>query len=376
MNNNAIIFSEGVFGKLDGKTAHGLVRFSQKYRIVGVIDSTKKGMDAGELLDGKPNGIKIYGSLEEAVSEIKEPISYFIYGIAPNTPFLPREHRKIIMDAIHHRMNIVIGLMNFLSQDARIREEAKKYGVQIIDVRKPPTMRKLHIFKNDIKKVDVPVIAVLGTDTAIGKRTTATILNMALRERGIKSEFVATGQTGLMQGAKYGVALDAIPADFLVGEVEHAVVSAFETDRPDIIILEGQSALLHPAFISSYAIMKGARPDGVFLVHAPKRFNYCDYPEIPILDIRHEINLIETIANSITFGRYKKPFTPKRRVLGIAVNHENMKKEEVKEKIEEYENRFGVPATDPLLFGVDKFVDKLSELFFEGVHSEYTLREN
>ncbi len=365
MNNNAIIFSEGVFGKLDGKTANGLVRFSQKYRIVGVIDSTKKGMDTGKLLDEKSNGIKIFGSLQEALSKTKEPINYFIYGIAPNTPFLPREHRKVIFDAIHNRMNIVIGLMSFLSQDSRIREEAKKYGVQIIDVRKPPTMRKLHVFKNDIKKVNIPVIAVLGTDTAIGKRTTAIILHTALKKKGINSEFVATGQTGLMQGAKHGVALDAIPADFLVGEVEHVVVSAFETDKPDIIIVEGQSALLHPAFISSYAIMKGARPDGVFLTHAPKRFNYCDYPEIPILDIQHEIKLIETISNSITFGRYKKPFTPKKRMLGIAINHENMSKREVKEKIEEYENRFNVPVTDPLLFGVEKYVDKLIKLFFK-----------
>jgi uncharacterized NAD-dependent epimerase/dehydratase family protein len=365
LNNNAIIFSEGVFGKLDGKTTHGLVRYSQKYRIIGIIDSSKKGLDAGEVLDGKPNGIKIYGSLQEALNEIKEPVKYFIYGVAPNSPFLPREHRKVIFEAIHNRINIVIGLMNFLSQDKHIREEAKKYGVEITDVRKPPTMRKMHIFTNQIAKVDVPVIAVLGTDTAVGKRTTAIILHMALREKGIKSEFVATGQTGLMQGAKYGIAIDAIPGDFLPGEVEHAVVSAYENEHPDIIIVEGQSALLHPAFIGSYAIMKGARPDGVFLAHAPGRKSYCDYPEIPILDIQHEIKLVETIANSITFGRYQKPFTPKKRTLGIAINHENMTEREVKEKIKEYEMRFEIPATDPLLFGVEKFVNKLQETFFQ-----------
>ena len=365
MNNNAIVFSEGVFGKLDGKTANGLVRYSQKYKIIGVIDSTKRGLDAGTVLDKKLNGIKIYGSLQEAIKSIKQPVKYFIYGIAPNSPFLPREHKKIIFEAIHNRMNIVIGLMNFLSQDKAIREEAKKYGVEVRDIRKPPTMRKMHVFTNEIANVNVPVIAVLGTDAAVGKRTTAIILHIALRKHGIKSEFVATGQTGLMQGAKYGIALDAIPDDFLPGEVEHAVVSAYENEHPDIIIVEGQSALLHPAFIGSYAIMKGARPDGIFIAHAPSRKAYCDYPKIPILNIQYEIGLIERISKSITFGRYQKPFTPKKHTLGIAINHENMTEKEVKEKIKQYERRFGIPATDPLLYGVDKFVEKLEEMFFK-----------
>ena len=361
---NAIIFCEGAFGTLDGKTANGLVRYSPIYKIVGVIDSTKRGKDAGEVLDGKPNGIKIYGSLEEALNDIKQPVQYFIYGIAPNTPFLPRSHRKIILDAIRHRMNIVIGLMNFLSEDRQMREEAKKYGVKIMDMRKHATMRKLHIFSNRIREVDVPVIAVLGTDTAIGKSTTALILHNALKENGIKSEFVATGQTGLMQGAKYGVALDAIPADFLVGEVEHGVVSAWENEDPDVIIVEGQSALGHPAFISSYAILKGALPDRVILVHAPKRRFYCDYKDTPIKGLKSEVRLLETVQKALRFGTEAKQ-TPKKTLLGIAINHENMTEEEVKKYIEKYEKQFGVPATDPLLFGVDKFVDAVKNLILE-----------
>ncbi len=363
---NAIIYSEGAFGTLDGKTANGLVRYSEKYKILGVIDSTKKGRDAGEVLDGKPNGIKIYGSLEEALKDIKEPVRYFIYGVAPNTPFLPRKDMKVIRDAIKHKMNIVIGMMNYLSENSEIMKEAKENGVKIFDIRKPPSMRKLHIFSNKIAKVDVPVIAVLGTDTAVGKRTTAIILHNALKETGVNSAFVATGQTGLMQGAKYGVALDAIPGDFLPGEVEYAVVSAYENEHPDIIVVEGQSALGHPAFIGSFAIMKGARPDGVILVHAPARKFYCDYPEIPMTTIKREIHLVETISNALVFGiAIKGKAHPKKRVFGIAINHENMTKEEVKEKIEEYEAKFGIPVTDPLYFGVDKFVRKIKEVFLK-----------
>lgn len=361
---NAIVYCEGAFGTLDGKTANGLVRYSEKYKIVGVIDSTKKGKDAGEVLDGVPNGIKIYGSLEEALKEIKEPVKYFIYGVAPNSPFLPRKDMKVIREAIRNKMNIIIGMMNYLSENPELVKEAKANGVKIFDIRKPPSMRKLHIFSNKIATVDVPVIAVLGTDTAVGKRTTAIILHNALKNAGIKSVFVATGQTGIMQGAKYGIALDAIPGDFLPGEVEHAVVSAYENERPEIIVVEGQSALGHPAFIGSFAIMKGARPDGVILVHAPARKTYCDYPDIPMTTLEREINLVETISDALVFGisiNGKK--LSKRGVFGIAINHENMSREDVEKKIKEYERKFGIPATDPLYFGADKFVTKIKEVF-------------
>ena len=90
----------------------------------------------------------------------------------------------------------------------------------------------------------------LGTDGAIGKRTTATILTQALNDRGIKAVLVGTGQTGLIQGARYGVALDAIPCQFCSGEMEAAVVEAFEGEHPDVIIVEGQGALSHPAYLT------------------------------------------------------------------------------------------------------------------------------
>jgi len=346
---NAVIFCEGQFGMLDGKTANGLVRDSKKYRIVGVIDSTKAGKDAGEVLDEMKNGIKIYKNLEETLQKVKEPIQYFIYGIAPNTPFLPKHHRKVIHQAIENKLNIVIGLMNFLTEDSHIMKKAKLYGVKIYDVRKPPTKRKLHIFSSRIKEVDVPVIVVLGMDTAIGKRTTAMILDKALNDRGLKSVFVATGQTGLMQGAKYGVAMDAIPDDFLVGEVENAVVSAYQGEHPEIIIVEGQSALGHPGFIGSFAIVKGARPNGIILQLAPMRKTYCDFPTIPIKSVSEEIKLIETVSHS--------------KVIGTTLNHEGMSKEETLKKIEEYEEEFGLPATDPLFFGMDKFIDQIIKMF-------------
>ena len=107
------------------------------------------------------------------------------------------------------------------------------------------------MFSGKIASVTCPRIAVLGTDSAIGKRTTATILARALNERGIKAVMVGTGQTSIIQGARYGVALDAIPCQFGSGEMEATVVEAFEGENPDVIVIEGQGALSHPAYVSS-----------------------------------------------------------------------------------------------------------------------------
>jgi len=96
-------------------------------------------------------------------------------------------------------------------------------------------------------------------------------LKEVLRAKGINAVFVTTGQTGIVQGAKYGRALDAIPGEFIIGEVEYAVVQAYENEHPDIILVEGQSSLSHPAFLSSFAILKGARPKAIIMQHASKR---------------------------------------------------------------------------------------------------------
>jgi uncharacterized NAD-dependent epimerase/dehydratase family protein len=349
MDNNAIVFCEGMFGELDGKTANGLVRYSSIYKIVGVIDSTKAGKDAGEYLDGKKNEILIYRSIDEALSKIKEPVNYFIYGIAPSSARLPKEHRTIIFDALRHHLNIVSGLMDFFTEDRVMMKEARAYSVRIFDIRKPPSKRKLHIFTGKILDVKVPVVAVLGMDTAIGKRTTTICLKEALKARGINAVFITTGQTGLLQGAKYGRALDAIPGEFIIGEVEYAVTQAYENEHPDIILVEGQSSLSHPAFLSSFAILKGARPDAIILQYAPKRKVYCDYPFLPISDLQKEINLIKKIS--------------KADVIAITLNHEKMTDEELDRTAENYEAKYQLPTADVLKHGTDKIIKAIVDTF-------------
>jgi uncharacterized NAD-dependent epimerase/dehydratase family protein len=157
----------------------------------------------------------------------------------------------------------------------------------------------MRLFDGSVVGVKALRIAVLGTDCAIGKRTTATVLARALNAKGIKTVLVGTGQTGLMQGAKYGIAMDAVPPQFCCGELEGAIVAASETEQPDVILIEGQGALSHPAFCTSAFILRGSQPDAVILQHAPKRAHRCDFPNMPMPTSSSEIALIEAFSEAL-----------------------------------------------------------------------------
>jgi uncharacterized NAD-dependent epimerase/dehydratase family protein len=224
-------------------------------------------------------------------------------------------------------------------------------GVRIHDIRKPPPREALHPFTGRIRDIDTPIVAVFGTDCAVGKRTTAIELVDALRHAGLNAVFVATGQTGLLQGSKYGVAVDVLTSGYAAGEVEHAIIAAEEQEHPDIIVVEGQGALSHPAFNSSSAILKGAVPDAFIIQHSPRRKNHCDYPKIPMPTLESEIRLIELISRS--------------RVIAIAISHEDMNDDEVEETIAAYEQEHRLPTTDVLKYGCRKLVDALLVRFPE-----------
>lgn len=349
MKSTAIVYCENEFDKIDGKVANGLVRHSQKYEVVGVIDSTKTGQDTGDILDGKTNGIPIFNNLDSALEELIIRPKYFIYGIAPTKTILDEEERQIFFEAMKLGMNIVSGLPQFFTEDKEFVEYANNYGVTINDIRKPPCRDELHHFTGRIYDINTPVIAVLGTDCAIGKRTTAQKLVTAFKEEGLIAAFIATGQTGLLQGAKYGAAIDMLSSGFATGEVENAILEADEGQFYDLIIVEGQGSLGHPSFTSSSAILKGSLPDAIIVQHAPKRRNYCTYPKIPVKSLQAEIDLIEEFA-----GPY---------VMAITINHENMSEKEIDTAIEQYEEKFQVPVTDVLKRGCEKIVNKICHLF-------------
>jgi uncharacterized NAD-dependent epimerase/dehydratase family protein len=345
----AIVYCEGQFGEQDGKTANGLVRHSEKYEILSVIDSLRAGADAGTFLDGTSSGIPVLASLAECIAHAGRVPDYLICGVAPADGLLSNDQRIVLLDGIARGMHIINGLHEFLNDDAEFAAAAVIAGVTITDVRRPKAKRDLHLFSGRIYDVTCPRIAVLGTDGAIGKRTTATLLVQALNARGIRAVMVGTGQTTLIQGGKYGVALDALVPQFCSGEVEHQVVAAFEGEDPDVIVVEGQGALSHPAYLTSGHILRGSRPAGVIVQHAPKRTVLGDFPMMPMPTAASEIAPIEAFADT--------------RVIGVTINHEEMTDDELTDAIAEHHAQLGLPVTDPLTRPSSDLVDMVLAAF-------------
>ena len=345
---NALIFCEGAFNTPNGKTAHGLVRRTKRYHVLSVIDSYHSSRNSGEVLDGKINNIPIFSHLEKALENAQkcglEP-SHFVIGLAPDGGRLNPEHRKAVKSAIEAGLNIDSGLHDFLSEDPEFKKLASRHSVRIRDVRKTPPRKDLHFFSGKIEDVTSLKVAVLGTDSAVGKRTTAWLIVEALEKNGITAELIGTGQTAWMQGAKYTIMLDSLINDFVSGEIEHAVWSAWNDLHPDVIVIEGQGSLMNPAYPGGFEILAAGRPDIIILQHAPGRKEYDGFPGYPIHPIDVQIQAIELISG--------KP------VAAITINHENLATQDIPGVCASISMKTRLPAVDVLREGAGKIVKVL-----------------
>jgi uncharacterized NAD-dependent epimerase/dehydratase family protein len=350
----AVVLCDGYFGDVTGKTANGLVRYSKRYQITGIIDHTKSGKDAGEVLDGKPNGIPIFRDLREAVEKAKPET--LIIGVATEGGYIPVEFRPVIREAIEDGLNVAAGLHEYLSDDPEFGPLAVKHGVLLIDVRRPRPMKDSHHFANATRNLPCLRIPVLGTDGVIGKRTCALLLTDALNAAGTKATFVSTGQTGLLQGSSYGVPLDSLTTDFMVGELESEIVRAYEETRPKVIIVEGQGSISHPAYVcGSRSIVMASMPSAILMMHAPARKvrDYLsDVVAWPMPKPEEEMEALEFAARIAGGGK----------VFAIGLNHENLTRDQVEATVKEYEAKYRLPTADPLWHGCEKFVAGIQAL--------------
>lgn len=347
----AIVLCEKGFGQNVGKTANGLVRFSRKFEIVGIIDSTHAGEDAGVVLDGQPRGILVHSSLEDALRDRGRP-EWLIIGVATIGGFLPHEFRPTIRQALREGIGVVSGLHEELARDMEFLGIAEESGATIDDIRKQPPFDELHHFRNLAKNIGALRIPVLGMDGSIGKRTTGWILNEALNRDGIRSVFVVTGQTGLLQGAEYGLPLDAIGGDFMVGELEHQISIAYEKESPQVILIEGQGSISHPAYVcGTRAIIMASSPSGIVLQCAPRR-KFRNYHKeelhIPMPGTEEEIKLLETFSDCD--------------VIALTLNAEGLNEDELGNVIDDYRSRFNLPVCEPLTQGCDKIIDRIRRM--------------
>lgn len=345
---NAIVITGGYLDTSNAKTAHGLIRGTDRFNILGIIDHKHAGKDAGEMLDGKKRNIPIFTSITEAVEKTKEKIQYAVIGVATKGGVIPESLRLMLKEALENNLSIVNGLHDHVSDHEELATLAKAKGLEIIDVRKPKKFKDLHFWSGKIAEVKCLKVAVLGTDCALGKRTTTRFLMEAMRQAGYKAEMIYTGQTGWMQGAKYGFIFDSTLNDFISGEMEHAIWQCYTEQKPDVIFIEGQSSLRNPSGPAGSEWIVSAAADAVVLQHNPARKQYKDLEFYPayIPALKDEIELIKI---------YGAP------TIAITINSAKMTTDEARKSAAQYEAELTIPTVLPLEDGLDRLVPVLKQ---------------
>ena len=341
----ALVYCEREYLNANGKTAHGLVRYTTRYEIVSVVDSAAPLGDAGEILDGKKRGIPLFQDLDEACEKTKPDT--FIIGAVSEGGVLPEGYDKAVIYALNQGLNVVSGLHHFISDDTRFTSIADKNGCKITDVRKMFRDHK-RFYTGEICRVESTRIATLGTDSAIGKRTTAVTIVNELKKRKRTADMIYTGQTGWMQGWPHGTVIDALINDFVSGEIEGAILDSWRDEKPEFIIIEGQGSLVHPFFPGGFEILAAGQIHGFTLQDAPGRPYLDGFPGYPMPDPMRVVKIAKLLSE--------------RPLVGIGINHEHLSSEDAAKAKAKLHKRFKVPVEDPVVDGVTQIVDSIEKL--------------
>ncbi|MCZ6733019.1 MAG: DUF1611 domain-containing protein [Gammaproteobacteria bacterium] len=343
MKDTAVVLANGRYRTPNAKTAHGLVRSSSRFQVVSVVDPACAGQDAGQVLDGVHRDIPIVSSLDDALARSPERPTHCVVGMATHGGRFDDEVRDLLLQAARAGVAIVNGLHDYACDVPEIVAAVREHGTIIIDLRKPPPKDELHFWTGEIFNVRAPRIAVLGVDCAIGKRTTTRLLVDALNAADIKAEMIYTGQTGWMQGARYGFVLDSIANDYVSGELEHAIVFCDREVQPDVMILEGQSSLRNPSGPCGAEFLLSGAARGVILQHAPGREFFEGYKEqgLRLPPVKDEMALIEF------YGA---------RTLAVALHGEGLDSEALRTHQATLRTELGIPIVMPLEGGVAELV--------------------
>jgi uncharacterized NAD-dependent epimerase/dehydratase family protein len=346
----SVILAEGLFDMEWAKTAACIIRYRPE-SVAAVLDSTQAGRDVSEILSfGR--GIPILSDLAEALALDPSPDALLL-GIAPQGGGLPEEWRPTIGDAIRNGLDVWSGLHAFLGDDPELARLAAEHDITLHDVRRPPT--DLPVATGLARETGSLRILTVGTDCNVGKMTVAMEIVRELRERGLKAEFAATGQTGIMIEGR-GIAVDAVVADFVAGAAERLILDA--DPAADVIIVEGQGSLGHPGYSGvTLGLMHGALPQALVLCTKPDRRTiyggHHDWVKIPPLD---EVVRFHEDAMAWVYPEKRA------RVVAIACNTLGKTEAEARRQIGSAEELTGLPATDPIRFGSDKLADALLPL--------------
>ncbi|MEL6675007.1 MAG: DUF1611 domain-containing protein [Bacteroidota bacterium] len=346
MDGTAIVYTHGLFDTNAAKTSHGLVRGSSRYNIVGIIDENHVGKDAGVVLEGKSAGIPFFASIQSYLDKTGQTPDYCIIGIANAGGKMNPDWYPDLKTALKAGISLVSGMHEFMSEIPELVSLAEQHGAQLIDVRKPKDRDDLHFWSARIDEVPSLKVAVMGTDCAVGKRTTAKFLVEACEAAGIKAQMIYTGQTGWLQGGQYGFVLDSTFNDFVSGELEHAMYQCYQETKPDVMFIEGQAALRNPSGPCGSEFLVSGMADAVILVTPAGRVYYkgWDHTGRKIPPLSTEVELIKL---------YGVP------TIGIAINTKLVDHAEAKRLQAAYEDDLGIPVALPVEEGVEPLITAL-----------------
>lgn len=346
MMGTAVVLTNNSLDHPDAKTAHGLIRGTERFDIKGIIDSACAGRDAGEILDGVHRDIPVYADIESCILAMGKKPDYAIIGVALCGGRLNREWQELTLSVVEQGISIVNGMHMLLGDIPVFQAAALKHNVSIIDIRRHKPYDQLHFWSGRIFEIATPRIAVLGTDCALGKRTTARMIVEACTKAGIHAEMIYTGQTGWLQGSPYGFILDTTINDFVSGEVEASIVQCHEEANPELIVVEGQSGMRNPSGPCGAEIIVSGNVKGVVLQHAPFReyFDTLETVGCCLPELESEIRLIESYGTT---------------VIALTLNGTGGNREDLEAYAAAVRDKTGIPVICPLLEPVENLIPTL-----------------
>jgi len=337
------VMAEGSFTSMDAKTALGVLRYRPE-EVVAVIDSARAGRTCDDCV-GAGGDIPVVAGLEAAAAF--EPDSLLL-GIAPQGGGLPESWRRVVAEALLRGWDVLSGLHVFLADDPELSALANAKGCKLIDVRRPPATRP--IAARRAASSEAMIVLTVGSDCNVGKMTTALELHAELQDRGVRSAFVATGQTGIFV-ADQGAAVDAVPGDFVAGVVEKLVLDAARD--ADVVLVEGQGAIHHPAYSGvALALMHGACPEALVLCHHAGRTHMKLTDAAPAPRLRSLSEIIRDNERAASWIRSAP-------VLALSLNTMLLDDLEARRAIDNAQQLSGLPTVDPVRFGTEVVATEL-----------------
>ena len=343
ISGTAIILADDFVNGDNCKTTHGLIRKSLRFDILGVVDEKNSGNDAGQLLDGHDKRIPVSASVEDLLAQLDEKPMYCIVGMATVggviTPFIVKHG----VEALKSGISLISGLHHFVGEHKLLIGAAKAGDADLIDIRRSKSRSELNFWTGNILNVKAPRIALLGSDCNIGKRTSAQFLVDKCQEMGVKAEMIFTGQSGWLQGGKYGFILDTTVNDFVSGELENAIIQCDLEALPDILFLEGQSSLRNPSGPCGSELIVSGKAEAVILQYGPgyKYFQDLEGIRWKLGAIQDEIELVRLYGS---------------RVIAVTLNMNEVPSDKEKELEHRLRKQLNIPVINVLKDGVDELM--------------------